>query len=470
MSQNLLERLASVVGAANVDGRSQIEDWREFFVGEAQAVVRPATTDEVAACVKICAELGLGIVPQGGNTGMSGGTVPFEGQRVIMVNLARMNVIEEVNAEQFSMTVQAGVIVEAIQDAAAQADRLFAPDWGARGTALIGGGIATDAGGLNVVRWGNMRDHILGLEVVLPDGRIWNGLRALRKDSSGYDLKQLFIGSEGTLGIITRATLKLQHATPHRLTALAAIADINQLPELLEKLGREANGTLTAFELIPEVGLERAMNKIEMARPMATRSSYYALVRLTSAAPVTQLMGEVLGSAADSGLITDAVVASTADQETNLWKMREEVPPVRTWPMHAHGIKMDTAVPIDRVVSYLDGIRAIAAEVSPDSMTYAFGHVGDGNMHTYVMPADDADAAAIEAFKAVKPELQDRLDQLAFSLGGTLSAEHGVGRETLGRIAGQKPPIEVELMRLVKSAFDPNAMMNPGKMLESDDS
>ncbi len=469
MADSLLERLAQVVGSANVDGPSQIEDWREFFVGEAQAVVRPADTAEVGECVKVCVELGLSIVPQGGNTGMSGGTVPFEGQNVVMINLARMNAIEEINPNQFSMTVQAGVIVEAIQDAAAEVDRLFAPDWGARGTALIGGGIATDAGGLNVVRWGNMRDHILGLEVVLPDGRIWNGLRALRKDSSGYDLKQLFIGSEGTLGIVTRATLKLQHATPYGLTALAAISDINQLPELFQRIGREANGTLTAFELVPEIGLERAMSKIEMARPMETRADYYALLRLTSAAPVTDLMGEVLGSAADAGLITDAAVASTADQDANLWKMREELPPVRIWPMHAHGVKMDTAVPIDLVLKYLDGVKAIAAEVAPGSMAYAFGHVGDGNMHTYVMPADDADAGAIEAFRALKPELQSRLDQLAFSLGGTLSAEHGVGRETLGRVDGQKPPIEVELMNVVKAAFDPNGIMNPGKMLASRD-
>ncbi len=469
MADSLLERLAQVVGSANVDGPSQIEDWREFFVGEAQAVVRPADTAEVGECVKVCVELGLSIVPQGGNTGMSGGTVPFEGQEVVMVNLARMNAIEEIKPNQFSMTVQAGVIVEAIQDAAAKVDRLFAPDWGARGTALIGGGIATDAGGLNVVRWGNMRDHILGLEVVLPDGRIWNGLRALRKDSSGYDLKQLFIGSEGTLGIVTRATLKLQHATPHGLTALAAISDINKLPELFQRVAREANGTLTAFELVPEIGLERAMHKIEMARPMETRADYYALLRLTSAAPVTDLMGEVLGSAADAGLITDAAVASTADQETNLWKMREEIPPVRIWPMHAHGIKMDTAVPIDLVLDYLDGVEAIAAELAPGAMVYAFGHVGDGNMHTYVMPADDADAGAIEALKALKPELQSRLDQLAFSLGGTLSAEHGVGRETLGRIDGQKPAIEIELMNVVKAAIDPNGIMNPGKMLAASD-
>ena len=361
------------------------------------------------------------------------------------------------------MTVQAGTTIQAMHEAAAEAGLMFAPDWGARGTATIGGAIATDAGGNNVLRYGNMRDQILGLEVVLPDGRVWNGLRALRKDSSGYDLKHLFIGAEGTLGLVTRAVVRLHPATPYRQSALATLSDLDELMPLYGLLGREAPEAVTAFELVPDVGVRRVCEAFDLPHPMASSAEWYVLLTLASSKPVTDSLTALLDSAAQAGHIDDAIVAATPEQEDRLWFIRDELPPHEVYREHqAIGLKLDTAVPLDRMGEFHERVRELTAELAPRALTYGFGHAGDGNLHMMVMPTDDAH---VEEFLETRQELSDRIDALVFELGGTLSAEHGIGTLLRDRVVGQKPAIEWELMRRIKATLDPANIMNPGKVL-----
>ncbi len=458
--------LRAIVGRSAVltdeDAAPFLIDERAIFTGPAFAVVRPLTTDEVAAVVKWCANANVAVVSQGGNSGLSGGASPPLDRRSIVLSLTRMNAIESVDIDRSTMTVQAGAIIETVQQTAAANHRLFAPDWGARGSATVGGAIATDAGGNNVVRYGNMRDNIMGLEVVLADGRVWDGLRALRKDSSGYDLKQLFVGSEGTLGVVTRAVLKLWPATPHVQSAFAALTGLDHLMDLFDLSMAIAGPTLTAFELVPEVGLSRVDELFGTGRPIKATADFYALIKLADGAPVTETLTKLFDDASQAGLISDAVIAATPTQEAQLWMIRDELSPTRTYKHHGVGLKMDTAVPLDRIKDFFESVQSIAAEVTPDALCYGFGHVGDGNMHMMILPLADEDVAE---FKAKKPELIRRVDQLTFSLNGTLSAEHGVGLELRDRVAGQKPSIEWELMRAIKDTLDPQGLMNPGKLL-----
>ncbi len=463
------------------DAEPYLTGQRGLYTGEALAVVRPASVDETALVVRACASAGVAIVPQGGNTGMSGGAVPATATgpdpstppgadrhrrglqlQSIVLSMSRMNRIVSVDPDRWTITAEAGATIEAVQQAAAAAGRLFAPDWGARGTATVGGAIATNAGGNNVVRYGTMRDHVLGLEAVLADGRVWNGLRALRKDSSGYDLKQLFIGAEGTLGVVTRAVLRLHPATPHAQSALAAVSGLDSLMPLLELTEACCGGDVTAFELVPDVGLERACEKFGLARPLEARAEFYVLVRLSSTEPVSDRLGAFLGEASERGWVTDAAVAVTDEHEERLWTIRDELPAMRLWDQHEHGVKLDTAVPIDRFGPYHDEVRRIAAELAPDALTYGFGHVGDGNVHMYVLPTRDDQVAR---FLAVRDKLRERIDEATFAYGGTLSAEHGIGQLLRDRIAPQKPAVEWDLMRAVKTALDPEGIMNPHKTL-----
>ena len=479
--------LRSDLGPAGVltgpDAEPYLTGQRGLYAGEALAVARPASVDETARVVRACASAGVAIVPQGGNTGMSGGAVPAaaaksgdsappdtgeEGasrgsqQHSIVLSMSRMSRILSVDPDRWTITAEAGATIEAVQRAAAAANRLFAPDWGARGTATVGGALATNAGGNNVLRYGTMRDNVLGLEAVLADGRVWDGLRALRKDSSGYDLKQIFIGAEGTLGVVTRAVLRLHPATPHTQSALAAISGLDRLMPLLELATARCGGDVTAFELVPMVGLERVCEKFALTRPMDTRAEFYLLVRLASADPVSERLGAFLAQAAELGWVTDAAVAVTDEQESRLWTIRDELPPSGLWPLQVHGLKMDTAVPIDRFGAYHDEVRRLAADLAPGSLTYGFGHAGDGNLHLYVLPTSHDH---VESFLAVRHELQERIDATTFAFGGTLSAEHGIGQLLRGRIQRQKPAIEWEMMGALKSALDPLGIMNPHKTL-----
>lgn len=441
------------------DAAPHLIDFREDFSGPALGVARPATTEQVAEVVERCATHGVAVLAQGGNSGLSGGSVPNAERDTIILSLTRMRSIEIVDAEGFTITAQAGVTVQELQEAAADVNRLFAPDWGARGTATLGGAIATNGGGINVLRYGNTREQILGVEVVLADGRVWNGLRALPKDNSGYDLKQLFIASEGTLGIVTRAVVKLHPRPVEQRTAFVSLLEIERLNEFYSLASSHVPGALTAFELVPEMGVAKVIERYEVQRPLADISEWYVLLRFSGPEGTTDDLLGLLAVATEAGVVGDAVLAESAAQEENLWMLRDELPPPRIFD--GYQIKYDLAVPSSRISEFHADVRTLIESVVPGAVPYVFGHVGDGNLHLTVWPAEGGDAE----LEANKPALVAAIDQLVWRYNGTISAEHGLGQELRERVVGQKPAIELELMRRVKAVFDPAGLLNPGKLL-----
>lgn len=462
-SSAAVETLRSLLGSSGWlegdDASSHLVDFRNDFSGRALGVARPASTDEVAEVVRQCAANGIAVLAQGGNSGLSGGSIPNVDRPTIVLSLTRMRSIEVVDADGFTITAQAGVTVEELQDAAAGVDRLFAPDWGARGSATLGGAIATNGGGINVLRYGNTREQVMGVEVVLADGRIWNGLRALPKDNSGYDLKQLFIASEGTLGIVTRAVVKLHPRPAEHRTAFMALSDIERLNELYSLASGHVPGALSAFELVPEIGVAKVIERYDVQRPLPTVGEWYILARYSGPIGVADDLLSFLSAASDRGMVGDAVVAESAAQEANLWMLRDELPPPRIFD--GYQIKYDLAVPSSRISEFHAEVRALIESIVPGAMPYVFGHVGDGNLHLTVWPAQGGD----DQLEANKPQLVAAIDQLTWKYNGTISAEHGLGQELRDRIAGQKPPIELELMHRIKYALDPDGLLNPGKVL-----
>ena len=458
--RNVLDDRAVLTGD---DAEAFLVDQRQGRIADEAVVVRPADTDGVAATVRVCAEHGVAIVPQGGNTGLSLGTQVPDDRSTIVLSLSRLNRIESIDPDRWTITAQAGVTIEAIQQAARSVNRVFAPDWGARGTATVGGAISTDAGGNNVLRYGNTRDNVMGIEAVLADGSIWDGRRALVKDSSGYDLKHLFIGGEGTLGVVTSAVLKLRPATPYETSFMAAIPGLDALAPLIELAHVHAPGSVTAFELVPDVAMNRVVEVFGVTKPIDADTEYSILVKLAAAGPVDDQIAAFLEAAAEAELIVDAIVAGTPDQEANLWAMRDHCSPTQCWVEYQkHGLKLDTAVPVDRIAEFIESMAEAAARIAPMAITYGFGHVGDVNIHLWVLPVTDE---AVDPFLATRDEMTAEADRLVFSLGGTLSAEHGVGRLLRDRVGPQKPAIEWELMRAVKRALDPDDLFNPGALL-----
>lgn len=464
-------QLRSIVGDAGVlvdDIGTYVTDWGSKYSGAAVAVVRPATTAEVSEVVALCHSEGIAVVPQGGNTGLCGGSVPLadghlEAKPTVVLSLTRMNAIVSVDAERSTVTAEAGVTIQALHEACALEGLLFAPDWGARGSAQVGGAISTNAGGLNVLRWGSIRSQLLGLEVVLPDGRIWDGLRALRKDATGLDLKQLFIGTEGTLGIVTSAVFVLHPLPSVHRTAFVAINDLHSLMPLFNHCRTESRGLVSAFELMPEDGIRRVQASAPQAQhPFAEPSEWYVLLRMSGDEEVDDVLAATLASAAEGGLITDAVIASTAEQEANLWFIRDEVPPPFTFDEWGNKHKFDMALPVDRVVEFFDAARPLVDSIVSGTKTFAFGHVGDGNMHFSVYPGPGTD---LEAYTERGPLLEAAVDELTWKFGGTISAEHGVGQTMRPRLARQKSDVELDLVRTVKAALDPKGILNPGKVI-----
>lgn len=462
------------LGAAGWLDRSQIDaalvDFRGVFTGEAMGMARPASTDEVAALVQLCVEHDVAIVTQGGNTGLSGGAIPAtprsdDARPRLVVSMSRMRAIEDVNIERGTITAQAGVTVEELQHCAAEADRLFAPDWGARGTATLGGAVSTNAGGINVVKHGNMREHVLGLEVVLADGRVWDGLRSLPKDNSGFDLKQLFISGEGTVGIVTRAVVRMHERPAQQRIAFASLSSLNALNELMALARSAVPGALSALELIPEVGVAQVVEKFGVRRPLGIVSDWYVLIRYDAmrggddVARVDDDVTMLLNRALDAQLITDGVIAGTDAQESNLWVMRDELTATRSFG--GFGVKYDLAIPPDRIAAFVERADTLVSTVVPGALSFVFGHVGDGNLHLTVLTPDVDDAPLIRAAS----ELRTKLDGLVWEFNGTISAEHGLGRELRERVVGQKSDVELDLMRRIKRALDPDDRLNPGVML-----
>ncbi|MEP4652871.1 MAG: FAD-binding oxidoreductase [Ilumatobacter sp.] len=463
------ERLGDVGWLDRSEIDAALVDFRGVFTGEAIGMARPSSTAEVSDVVRLAVEHDVAIVTQGGNTGLSGGAVPAaptanDDRPRVILSLTRMREIEDVNVDRGTITAQAGVTIEALQQRAADVGRLFAPDWGARGSATLGGAVSTNAGGINVVKHGNMREHVLGLEVVMADGRVWDGLRSLPKDNSGFDLKQLFISGEGTIGIVTRAVVTIHPRPAAQRVAFASLRSLDALNDLMTLARTSTPGALSAIELIPEVGVAQVVERFGVQRPLESIAEWYVLVRYDSAGePVDpgDDLTSLLTDAMSCDLISDGVVASTPAQEANLWLMRDELTATRSFG--GFGVKYDLAIPPDRIAEFLRAAEALVDTIVDDALSFAFGHVGDGNLHFTVLTPDRDDGP----LEAAAPVLRAALDGLVWEFDGTISAEHGLGRELRDRIVGQKSEVELDLMRSIKHALDPDDRLNPGVMLPS---
>jgi FAD/FMN-containing dehydrogenase len=439
-------------------------DERGLYRGKTPLLARPASTEEVAAVMRICHRHRIPVVPQGGNTGMVGGAVPYERGDELLLSLARLNRIRAIDPLDYTMTAEAGCILANLQKAATEVDRLFPLSLGAEGSCTIGGNLSTNAGGVAVLRYGNARELVLGLEAVLPDGRVWNGLTALRKDNTGYDLKQLFVGGEGTLGIITAAVLKLFPRPRQVVTTFAAVASPHAAIELLS-CAREGSGDqLSAFELMPRFALELDMQHLPgIADPLARPYEHYVLLEFASAegeGALRERAEAVLAAAMEAGLVLDAAIAASEAQARQLWRIREGIPEAQK--LEGGGIKHDVSVPVSRIADFIAEARAACEAHEPRARVLAFGHVGDGNVHFNLCRPVGGDAAA---FQARWDEFSRIVHDIVMRMGGSISAEHGIGRLRRGEFHRYAAPLELEMMRAIKKALDPQGIMNPGKML-----
>ena len=464
-----LGRLKAVVGERGfiADPKAMepyLLEERGTYRGAAQAVLRPASTAEVAEIVKICAAAAMPIFPQGGNTGLSGGAVPWEDGRGIVLSLGRMNRVRAVDPVDYSITVEAGCILAEVQKAAEAADRLFPLSLGAEGSCQIGGNISTNAGGIAVLRYGNTRALVLGLEVVLPDGRVWQGLRALRKDNTGYDLKQLFIGGEGTLGIVTAATLRLFPLPKGIETAFLGLSKVDDAMALFSRARMASGDQLTAFELISRFGIDMALRHVPgIVDPLQKIYPWYVLIEMSSSeaqSGLKETLEQFLGEVMAAGLVADGVIAASTAQARDLWRIREGL--VEAQKYEGGSIKHDVSVPVSQVATFVKDANHAIAERLPGIRPNAFGHVGDGNIHYNIHQPERADA---KVFLARREEFNRIVHDIAVGLNGSISAEHGIGRLKVEELAHYKAPLEIELMRRVKAALDPKGIMNPGKIL-----
>jgi FAD/FMN-containing dehydrogenase len=464
----LLDALRNEVGAANVltDGDlSAYElDWRKRYRGKALAVVRPGTPGEVAAVVRACAAHGSALVPQGGNTGLVGASVPDASGTQVLLSLTRLNRVREIDAANLTMTVEAGCVLQAVQEAADAQSLLFPLSLAAEGSCTIGGNLATNAGGTQVLRYGNARDLCLGLEVVTPAGDIWDGLTGLRKDNTGYDLRDLYIGSEGTLGVITAATLKLYPKPAAVMTAFAACESLEAAVRLLQ-LARERAGTsLTGFEVMGEFALELVHRHFpQLAKPLPP-SPWTVLLEQSDAegeAHARQLFEGLLEAALEQGVIGDAAIAESIEQSHAMWHLRESIPLAQA--EEGSNIKHDIALPVSRVADFVAATDAKVLAVFPGARLVDFGHLGDGNLHYNVQPPEGVEAAAFvhDHEAAVNAIVYDAVTVR----GGSISAEHGIGTLKRGELARRKSPVALGLMRSIKAALDPQGLMNPHRVV-----
>lgn len=465
MTVEVLQQLVQAVGAQHVltdpnDTAGYLTDWRKRYSGLALCVVRPGTTAEVAAVVQICREAKLAIVPQGGNTGLCGGATPIGGE--VLVSLGRLNQVRWIDAENNSICVEAGCTLQAVQEAAAGVNRLFPLSLAAEGSATIGGNLSTNAGGVQVLRYGNTRDLALGLEVVLADGRIWDGLRSLRKDNTGYDLKHLFIGAEGTLGLITAATLKLFPRPRDSAVAWVAVSNPAAAVSLLTHLRSTAGDSVTAFEIVSRPALDLVLKHIPNARdPLATHSEWMVLIELSgSRGDLADMLTASLADAAGADLIMDAVVAGSGSQSIALWALRENISEAQR--IEGVSIKHDIAVPVSRIPDFIRRADAALQVAFPDLRIVCFGHIGDGNLHY-----NQSKAAALEndKFIAQTDAVNRIVHDIVNDLAGSVSAEHGLGQLKREENRRYKSEVELDLMLAVKKALDPEGLLNPGKLL-----
>ncbi len=468
MSAALVNALRTAVGAANVmvDGDlSAYElDWRRRYHGKALAVVRPANTTEVAAIVKLCARHGAGLVPQGGNTGLVGGSVPDGSGTQVLLSLQRMNKVRTIDEANLTMTVEAGCILQAVQQAAAARGLLFPLSLAAEGSCTIGGNLATNAGGTQVLRYGNARELCLGLEVVNADGEVWEGLVGLRKDNTGYDLRDLFIGSEGTLGIITAATLKLYPQPAARTTALASLDSLPNAVALLQMAQARLGAGLTGFEVMNRFSLSLVRKHFPQLRQPLPESEWTVLLEQSdteSEAHARSLFEGLLEAAMESGLITDAAVAETIEQSRSMWHLRESIPLAQ--PEEGPNIKHDISLPVSSIPEFVAKTDAALQAAHPGTRSVNFGHLGDGNLHYNLQAPLGVDGA--EFLRLHEPSVNTIVYDAVTRFGGSISAEHGVGALKREELMHRKSPVALQMMRAIKRALDPQGVMNPHRVL-----
>lgn len=463
----MLDRLTEILGARHVlqgeDMAPALVDWRGRYRGNALALLRPASVDEVAAVVRVCSEAGVPMVPQGGNTGLCGGATPDARGDAVIISLSRLNRIRAIDPANNTLTAEAGCVLAAVQAAARDEGRLFPLSLAAEGSAQLGGNLSTNAGGVQVLRYGNTRELTLGLEVVLPSGEIWHGLRGLRKDNTGYDLKHLFIGAEGTLGIITAATMKLFPLPRAQATGWLSVPSPAAAVALLAALQDRFGAQLTACELVSEAALALVLTHLPGAQRPLAASPWYVLVEVGSGGDRSELNDSVeafFGTALESGLCSDGVLAQSDAQAWQLWALRENIGEAQK--IEGLSIKHDVSLPISAIPDFLARADAALETAFPGLRIVAFGHVGDGNLHyNQSMPVDSDNAALIAAQPAVNRIVHD----LVHELGGSISAEHGIGQLKREEILRYKSPVEMGMMRAIKQALDPRGLMNPGKVL-----
>jgi len=463
--EGLLRRLEERLGEKAVVRDAEalaphLVDERKNYRGETPALIRPGSTEEVASVVSLAADAGVPLVPQGGNTGLCGGATPF-GQ--LLVCLDRLNAIRKIDAANFTLTAEAGCTLQSVQEAAAEADRLFPLSLGAEGTCQIGGTLSTNAGGVHVLRYGSMRELVLGIEAVLPNGEIWNGLRSLRKDNTGYDLKHLFIGGEGTLGIVTAATLKLFPRPRAQATAYLALAQPADALKVLE-IARSASGDqVTAIEIMPKNLLELTQATFtDLVSPLEEMPAWALILEFSGAdaEALESSMEACLTEAFEAGAVADAVIAQNEGQRANFWKWREAI--VQARKRAGPGLANDISVPISSLPTFLERCTPQLEEKFPGLRIMPFGHIGDGNLH-YNMQAPEGMAA--EDFARWRPEIVRIINDQVHALEGSISAEHGLGRLKAEDIQRFKPAAEIAMWRAVKQALDPQGIMNPGVIL-----
>jgi FAD/FMN-containing dehydrogenase len=462
----LIDEIRAIVGPLGLttdpeDLAPHLVEWRDTVRGKALLMASPATTAEVASVVRACAAAGVSIVPQGGNTGLCAGAIPDQSGEQVLLSLRRMDRIRSVDASDFSMVVEAGCILADIQNKARDAGRYFPLSLAAEGSCQIGGNLSTNAGGINVIRYGTARQQVLGLEVVLANGTVWHGLRSLRKDTAGYDMKQLFIGSEGTLGIITAATLRLFPAPAATATAFIALRSAQQAVDLLGYMREALGDRIQAFELIAERAL-RFVERHLPNSPLPFQDDLYPWFVLTDAISdgADEQITDVLSQALESGLAEDVIIAKSTAEAERLWHLRHSISEAER--SEGACLKHDVSVPIGRIGDFLQQAERLVQEQLPRSRLVVFGHVGDGNLHYNVtqMAGDDR-----ESFLAAGIPLTEALYALVSDMGGSISAEHGIGVLKKDQLRRYRSAVELDLMRVVKSALDPDNTLNPGKVI-----
>jgi FAD/FMN-containing dehydrogenase len=465
----VLARLHAIVGAAHIlTGEAEkapyLSEPRGYYHGVTPAVVRPGSADEISAILKLANETGTPVVPQSGNTGLVGGQIPDGSGREIVLSLERLDRIRGIDADAATIVAEAGVVLERLHEVAEEAGMLFPLSLGSQGSCRIGGNVSTNAGGTQVLAYGNARSLVLGLEVVLPTGEIWDGLRGLIKDNSGYDLKQLFIGAEGTLGVVTAAVLKLFPLPSGQAVAFAAVDGPREALALFRHARKCAGSNLTAFELMPRFAIEMLVKHLPGARdPLGSSHPWYVLMEVSSSqseADAHELTLRTLASALAEGTVADAAIASSLAQARDFWRMRHSLSEIQKH--EGASIKHDVSVPINRVAELIKRGVAAVEQVVPGTRPVPFGHLGDGNLHFNFSQPIGADG---KAFLARAPEVHEIVHRVVTDMGGSIAAEHGIGRYKRKLLEHVKSEVELQMMRKLKRAFDPNDILNPGRVI-----